>query len=287
MGILFSVVALFSWGIGDFLIQKSARKFGDWIALFYITAFGSIILFPFVYKDLGALLWNEQGLIILSIAGLVMTFAAYFEFEALRIGKISIIEPINAFEIAMTGFLATIFLKEFLNFWQIISIIALMVGIFLVATKSFYNFKYIKWEKGVIFAIFAMIGMGTSNFLFGIGSRITNPLLINWFANTCIALICLIFLTKQTKIKNIFSDLKDNTRLIVSVSFIDNLAWVCFSYATLYIPIAIATGISESYIALAAILGIKFNQEKLKLHQKLGLTLTIVAAIFLAFITKD
>ena len=51
-------------------------------------------------------------------------------------------------------------------------------------------------------------------------------------------------------------------------SFIDNLAWVAFAYATLYVPIAIATGISESYIALAAALGIIINKEKLKKHWK-------------------
>jgi uncharacterized membrane protein len=81
--------------------------------------------------------------------------------------------------------------------------------------------------------------------------------------------------------------LKNNSRLIVSVGFIDNLAWVAFCYAALYIPIAIAISISESYIVLAALLGMKFNQEKLKSHQKLGLVLTVAAAIILAAITRD
>jgi hypothetical protein len=48
MGTLFAFIALISWGIGDFLIQKGARRFGNWITLFYITALVSITLFPFV-----------------------------------------------------------------------------------------------------------------------------------------------------------------------------------------------------------------------------------------------
>src|SRR6476620_5466159 len=112
MGILFALIAMFSWGIGDFLIQRSARQFGDWIALFYITAFGSIVLFPFVYKDLSTLVWRQHIFLILLGAGVIMTLAAYWNFEALRIGKISIVEPIFAFEIAVAGLLSGVLLHE-------------------------------------------------------------------------------------------------------------------------------------------------------------------------------
>ena len=30
IGILFALAALVFWGFGDFLIQRSTRKFGDW-----------------------------------------------------------------------------------------------------------------------------------------------------------------------------------------------------------------------------------------------------------------
>lgn len=287
MGILFALVALLSWGIGDFLIQRSARKFGDWIALFYITAFGTIILFPFVYREVIPLLWNQTAFLILLGAGIVMTVAAYFNFEALRIGKISVIEPIFAFEIAVAAGLSSILIKEHLSPIQIILVLAIMVGIFLVSARALHHFKNIRWEKGLVLAILGTIGMGFSDFLYGTGGRITNPLLVNWFAAAVVALISLFFLVMESKAKYIISDLKNNSRLALSVSFLDNLAWVAYTYAILYIPIAIATSISESYIALAAILGMKFNKEKLKRHQKFGLALTVVAAIILAVITKD
>ncbi|MBU3978359.1 EamA family transporter [Patescibacteria group bacterium] len=66
MGILFAFIALFSWGIGDFLIQKSTRKFGDWLALFYICAFSTVVLLPFVYKDLGVVISNPKDLAFLT-----------------------------------------------------------------------------------------------------------------------------------------------------------------------------------------------------------------------------
>ncbi len=65
----------------------------------------------------------------------------------------------------------------------------------------------------------------------------------------------------------------------------DNLAWIMYAYSMVLIPIAIATGITESYIALTAMLGIVINKEKLRPHQWVGLALCIVSAIALAVAT--
>ena len=98
MGILFAFIALFSWGLGDFLIQKSARKFGDWLALFYIAAFSTLALFPFIYKDLGAIFSDLKSLAFLIFDSVVILFAALFDFEAFKRGKIAVIEPVNAMD---------------------------------------------------------------------------------------------------------------------------------------------------------------------------------------------
>jgi drug/metabolite transporter (DMT)-like permease len=61
------------------------------------------------------------------------------------------------------------------------------------------------------------------------------------------------------------------------------VAWVSFAKATTFIPIAIATTISESYIALAVLLGLFVNREKLRTHQILGITLATFGVIILAY----
>ncbi|MDO8610219.1 MAG: hypothetical protein Q7R95_06725, partial [bacterium] len=100
-----------------------------------------------------------------------------------------------------------------------------------------------------------------------------------------LAVVSFSFLVSKSQAKNIILNFKNNSKLILSVSFIDNLAWVAFSYATLYIPIAIATSISESYIVIAAYLGYKINKEKLRVHQTMGFVLTILATIVLTIVT--
>jgi drug/metabolite transporter (DMT)-like permease len=73
-----------------------------------------------------------------------------------------------------------------------------------------------------------------------------------------------------------------NRPLILSVGFMDNMAWIFYAYSMLSIPVAIATGISESYIVLASLLGLWLNRERLRHHQFVGLLVAVIGAILLA-----
>lgn len=287
-GIIFAGIALLSWGIGDFLIQRSARKFGDAISLFCITAFAALVLLPFVLDDIGALLQKMDlttVLLLLLTTGVIL-FASLFDFEALRIGKIAAIEPIYAFEIIITASLGTLLINERLSLSQMVLIGAITLGIVLVSVRSASHLKTIKWEKGVAYALLATIAMGGANFLFGVGSRESHPLLVNWFTSAGMAAVLFIYLVRSGKLSLLKKDLEKHAPLILGVSIIDNAAWIAFAYSTLYIPIAISTGISESYIVLAALLGLIVNREKLKAHQYAGLIVTPLAAILLALTIK-
>ncbi len=287
MGIGFAFLALLSWGVGDFLIQRSTRQLGDLAALFYVTVFGSIMFLPFVFSDFLELIKNSpQDLGILFLTAVIIMVAAIFDFKALRLGKISVVEPVFAFEVPITVILGMVFINEFLTSTQLFLIFFLVLGIVLIAVKKFSDFKNIRLEAGVWLALAATCGMGVVNFLFGLSARETSPLMINWFINIFIAFVLLCHFVFSKKIKETINLWRSHRSLIISVSIIDNFAWLFFAAATTFIPIAIATGFSESYIALAAGLGLVFNKEKLKLHQWVGLVVVILAVTFLAFVTK-
>lgn len=286
MGVLWAFIAMISWGVGDFLIQRSARKFGDGIALFLITAFAAVALLPFILYELPAIAALDYRFWLLMGTSLVMLFAALFDFEALRLGKISVVEPVYALEVPLTTALGSFLLSEWLTPLQGILIIALIVGIVLVSLRSLHLLRNFRLEKGVFFAFFAALGMGTANFLFGIGARQTSPLLINWFTSAMIALAMATYLTYTHQWNALRKDWQKHKRLIVGVSIVDGLAWVAYAFSTLTIPIAIATAISESYIALAALLGLIWNREKLLAHQKTGLVLAVGAAVVLGALSQ-
>lgn len=286
VGIGLAFVAMLCWGFGDFLIQRSARKLGDWETLFVITFFGVIVLLPFVYKNIGSLfVGSNTNLLILVSSALVLLCAALLNFEGFKKGKISVLEPLMSFEIPAAALLAFFFLGDEISWMQIFVIIVLIINLFLVSFRGKFLSKNFLLEKGVIVFMFGAILMGAADFLLGWGSRVTDPLLANFVLNVIMASVSFIFIVFRGGISKLILDVKKNPAQVLAMSITDNVAWIAYSFAMVLVPIAIATGLSESSIIIAVLLGLFVNKEKLQRHQKIGLVGAIISAIVLAFIT--
>ncbi|OHB22485.1 MAG: hypothetical protein A2939_02915 [Parcubacteria group bacterium RIFCSPLOWO2_01_FULL_48_18] len=283
VGILFSFIALVSWGFGDFFIQKTTRVIGSWKALFFIGMAGLIGLFPFVKNDLTSL--NSANLLLLGLLGVVVVFAALFDFEALRQGKIAIVEPIIGLELPMTVGLSLALANESLSFLQLFLVGIVFIGIVLAITAHHTRLHYHKriFERGAILAGIGAIGMALTNFLVGVSSQGISPLITIWFAHSLLAVVCGIYILFKGEFGSLISDFKNYPKPIIGQSVLDNVAWVSFAKATTYIPIAIATTISESYIALAVLLGLFVNRERLRVHQIVGVALATIGVITLSY----
>jgi len=281
IGVLFAFGALIFWGFGDFLIQRSTRRVGDWETLFVIVGTGAIILTPFVWNDLAIL--SQQGpFLALLAASSVITVAAMFDFESLKRGKIAIIKPVCALEVPIAAVLAIIVISETLGMAEIILISTLVIGLIMISLRS-HHFSRKAWiERGVFLAIVGAILMGMSNFLIALGARITNPLMVIWFSSMFMSMICIFYLMTNRRLGNMMHDFRRNPKLMLSVGVMDNLAWISFAFAASLIPISIAVALSESYIALAALLGLMINRERLSAHQKVGLITALGSAALLA-----
>jgi len=284
IGAVFALGALMLWGIGDFLIQRTTRKVGDWEALFLIAALGTLIITPFVYKNLMGFVGTYATFIILLAAAMVMFVSGIVDFQALKVGKLAVVEPFYVLEIPIAVVLTIFIINEMLHPLEIFLIITMLVGLFLVSIKSHHLVKA-KWlERGVLLAILAAIVFGIADFLVGIGARATNPLIINWFFDFIITIFTFVYLAFKGKVHKLLRDAKKDIKLILEVGFIDNLAWVSYAFATIFIPISVAVALSENFIAVAALLGFVVNREKFLLHQKVGLIVALVSVIVLALL---
>lgn len=286
IGILFALVALVSWGLGDFFIQKTARIVGSWKALFFIGFLGFLVLFPFVKNDLGSL--QIADILLLTLLGVVVIFAALFDFEALRQGKIAIVEPIIGLELPITVGLGVTLGTDKLTLPQTLLILTTFIGIVLAVTLHHTHLHYHKRliEKGVILAGIGAIGLALTNFLVGFSSQTISPLMTIWFAHTLIAVVCGCYLVIKGELKSLIKDIRRNPKPIIGESIFDNLGWVAYAIATTTIPISIAITISESYIALAVLLGFVVNRERLQSHQIIGVIIAIVSVILLSSIAS-
>lgn len=279
LGVAAALVSMVSWGIGDFLIQRSARRLGDWKTLFYIDALGWIVLLPLCFKELISASGTEIA--ILAAIGLFVPIAAILDFEALKKGKIAVVEPIFCLEIPVAAILAFFVLGETVTGAQTGLIAALVVSLALVSLSRFSVLKKMSFlEQGVRIAVLAAISMGVLNFSFGVGAREAAPLLASFFIRLMASSVSFIVLLsrKELKARHVASE----ARISLPMALFDTVAWTAFAYALTRTPVAIATAFSESYIVIAVLLGIFVSREKLRPHQYLGIVGAVICAVILA-----
>ncbi|MFA7707982.1 MAG: DMT family transporter [Candidatus Pacearchaeota archaeon] len=280
--ILFAFGAMLFWAFGDFFIQKCTRKIGNVESLAFIGLIGSILLLPFIISQFSSI-FNFQNFLILSVLGVITFVGAILNFEALKQGKLSIIDVIIELELPVVIILAFIFFKETLSLKQALLISLIFTGIVLVSTKSFSHWKT-RFEKGIILAFLAAIGMGIIDFLTSFSSRQISPIMAIWFPWIIFTLFCFIFILKGKGFKRFLKDGWKHKWIVLAMGIFDTLAWFLYAFATLKNEVAIVTAITESYPALAICLGVWFNKEKINWHQWLGAVLALLASIALAFL---
>ena len=292
IGLVAAFVAFLAWGFGDFAIQKSVRAVGPVQALFFIGLFAFVGLMPFVWKDIPLFFTKQNISTLLFFAGVVTFIYAVFFFESLNRGKISVVEPVMSFELPVTIAIGIFIINEKISSLQLVLIVCVFVGLLFTVIRreprhwwQFFH-KRTLIERGVILAAIATILSGTANVLTGVLSQQSKPLLAIWGISSFFGLISLIWMLIQHDVKTSFNHAKKHWKPIVIQGVLDNLAWIAFASAVIVLPISITIAITESYIALAAILGIVINKEKLQKHQYIGIGITIFSAIMLAVLSE-
>ncbi len=284
MGIALAFCALIGWGFGDFFIQRSVRHFGVLTALAYIGLFAGIVLLPFVWHDIPATFADIANIKLLGGLGLLTLACAIIEFTAFGEGKIAVLEPILSSELPITVILGVAVLGEVFSLTQALLMIAVFVGISLVATLQVGHLRHrhILLERGTLLALFSVLGLAAGNILVAIASREISPLMTIWSTFLFIGLASLLWLLVTGQASKFTRGLREHPILALSESFFDTFGWLAFAYATTYTSVAVATTISESYVLIAVALGIIYNREKLKLHQVLGIPLALAGVLLLS-----
>ena len=282
VAVIFAFLAMICWGLGDFLIQRCTRKVGNVEALAIIGIFGSIALAPFIIKEL-PLLNSLPNIILLSFLGIVTFIAAIFDFEALKEGKLSVVDIVIEIELPVTIILGFIFFKETLSSLQLIVISFLFLGLILIASQSLKHLK-LKLEKGVFIAFIAAILMGGINFLTASSSRQISPLMAIWVPWIIFTVICVVYIWKREGFGKFIKNTKKFKFILLGMAIFDTSAWLCYAYATQTAEISIITSITEAYPAIALFLGLWINKESIGWHQYTGAGVALVASFILGFL---
>jgi len=241
---------------------------------------GSLALIPFVLKDLWKLSSLENAVFLVAL-GLITFVTAILDFEALKEGKLSIVDVVFEIELPVTIALSMIFVRESLNAFQYIVIALMLSGMVLVATKSFKHWKN-KLERGVWLALAAAIMMGAVNFMTAASSKNISPMMAIWVPWVVYTIICLVVIWQREGIKDFGKNLINYKWLMLATGIVDTVAWIFYAFATRNGEIAIMTAITECFPAVAIFLGIWINKEKSNWHQYVGAVLALGGSILLA-----
>ncbi len=283
-GIIFAIIAMICWAFGDFFIQKTSRQYGVWTSLFSIVFLGAVVLFPFAIKDIPVVMSSAHLplLVVFSLATWVVTLVG---FKAFQVGKMVVVEPIMSFELPLTVMLGVVILKESLTSVQLVLVGIAFLGVLLTSSKNIFRTK-ISLEQGVFWAMSATLLMAFVNFTTGLASQSVGAVGAIWFMNVLLTIICGIYFSVTGSWARVIGNIKRHPKESLLVSVFDNGAWLAYSASVVIIPISLAITISEGYIALAMILGVIINKERLSPLQWLGGGASLVAVIVLAFISR-
>lgn len=280
-GVIAAFGAMLFWGFGDFLIQRSARRIGDVESLAFISIIGALGLFPFVLPELPTL-FTIPNIVLLSFVGLVGFVVAIINFEALKEGKLSVMEVLFEIELPITAMLGFLFFRESVSLLQMGIISLVFIGIVLISIDSFSLKKHSKKiEKGALLAILTAAGFALLNFLTAYGSKEISPLMVIWLPWVVIAIISLLFIGRREGFKRLSKNGFRFERLVLVMGIIDTLGWLSYAFALQANTLTIATAISESYPAIALFMGIWINREKILPHQYAGAALALAASLVL------
>jgi len=221
-GVILALIALVGWGVGDFLIQRTTRLVGSAKALFFIGIVGFVALSPFVVPDLHLI--SLQDILLLSVLSLVVMIGAAFDFEALRTGKIAVVEPVVGLELPMAVAISVLFIGEHLSVVQFLFMLMVFAGTVLVVMRSFHHVSLRLLEKGVVLALLAAIGTALTSVLVGVSSQEVSPLASIWFSHGALALVSLAVVIYTDKAGTILRDIKKHPITIGAHSIADNVA---------------------------------------------------------------
>lgn len=284
LGIIFAFGAMIFWGIGEFFIQKNVKKEGCSESLLFIGFFALVVLLPFVWKEIPALMYLPNLLLILFL-GIITYIASMLNFRALKEGKLSVVEVVFEIELIVTILLGIFIFQERLSWVQWLVVSFIFIGIILMAVKKHHlKNPRLFLEKGVLIGFLGALFMGGVNFFTASSARQMSPVMAIWGPAVVFSILCLIGIGRQegfVKMKENFCRFK---WLILLMGLLDVLAWMSYAFATRTNEVGIITAITESYPAICLILGLWINKEKILFHQYIGASLALVCSFILGFL---
>lgn len=285
LGIIFALIAFFGWAVGDIFGTFATRRLGSLMTSAWGMAAGLLtagLFIPFVLRD--HVQFTPEILIINVLIGLVFVIGLICFNEGLRVGNPSVVGTISASFAAVVVVLSIIFLKEQINFNQILAIILIFLGVILSGFDFNLKKDKSKLSKGIIYALITMVAWGVYY------AFIKLPVeQIGWFWPQMITLSLfplIFYFIRKREGKIIMPVYKDGSLLLVVMNgVLVGGGEFAYNFAISHGYVVIVAPIAGSYPVLFVILASLFFKEQITKEQKYGILTTLLGIVFLSILS--
>ncbi len=280
--ILFAFLSFFGWGSGDIFGTIAVRRMGTYSTTFWEYIFTLVLssfYIPFIIKDFSKI--TPDILIINILLGIIFVISIMTFYEALRIGNASLVGTISSAFSALVVIFSLIFLKEALRLAQILTMLPIFLGLFLVTFNSQELRKgKFKMDRSVVLAIITMFLWAVYFTFIKIPVR-----QLGWFLPAYIGLFFFPIILLFAKFQNV--KIKPPTFQgsfipLTAAVLLLRIADYSFNYAIGKGLTSIVAPIAGSYPTLFVVLAFLFLKDPITRQQIFGIITTLVGIVLLS-----
>jgi len=271
---LFGLASALSWGIGDFSGGLASRKVGAYRAVMYGEAIGLVFAFiaiPFVnepFPDSHTLKWSIA-------AGIVGTIGLLAFFEAMRLGRISIVAPLSALIGAIIPVVVGSILEGMPQFGVLFGFALALIAVVLISrekdeSESKRNSHlYLPILAGTAFGLYFVFMNEASEDL------VIGPLITARSSGMLSIALYLLFKRKSFRIKS------GSWHLLTINGFFDVGGNLFYILATQAGRLDVSAVLSSLYPGMTVFLAWLILKEKLQSSQWVGILLALISIILI------
>ena len=272
-GITLAFISLITWSISDIIVKLALNKSSWWKVLFYTQlAGGSLMLIIASFTTELNQIFTGLGLLLI-LLGLIDMIGFLTMYKSIHSKGVSLTAPIiNSWAIVSVT-LSMIFYGERISFLQLIAILCIIFGIFIVTLKK----EKFHFDKTFTIALISMLTWGVFFFLLKIPNLVFNAILVT----AAVKLLTLPFslpLIFKKKI-NLLKTKTSVLLIIILAGILDAAGFLAFNSALKISPVSLISPIIAAAPVLIAIMGVFFLKEKISKRQTIGIIITVLGLI--------
>lgn len=284
MPVIFGLIALFGWGVGDLFFAISTRKIGNLKTIFWQLLLATILTtfyIPFVWP-----VANLKMLVYSAFLGFLYLLGSLSFFKGLEVGNPSLVGAVAGAFPAIVVLLSKLFYKEELTLLQTAGVLMILAGLILVSLKGSkknirQNYEAFLNIPGLTYALITTVLWG---FYF---TFVKTPVLqIGWFWPTYTFNLMFIFLLLYSFFRKKDLSLKGGVKNITPVftaMILTTLALFAYNAGVSRGLTSIVAPIAGSYPILFVLLVWFIFRESLTRRQTLGIISALTGIVLISF----